>query len=381
MHTSYILCAVNWQQAILGENSLLRIVIGIGLILLAFAFRKLPERLLVSLGKNKFPSLKSYLFEQKNYWFMPVLVTLLVLNYLIILPENWRAFIFKVFFSILVIIVVLRILHILKHLASVITSEEKAGYGKRGAIRFYYRLIEIVSLILLAVYILSVWGVRVGSVLAGLGLGGLAISLAAQDTFSNLIAGFVLLNDDGLKVGEDIETKDFSGTILNIGLRSTQLRGYDRMYINVPNRIIAESPYFNVSRADKRRITFSMRLPLDITNEEIQDLEREVQEFLRTRERIESDNWMTCFDSIQENGIDFFFRFFVLEPSFQAVQEEKAELLKFVWHYLKGKGLTGPARIVSFNFASSELFSKNELLAPMETSADDPKLSSSSKEV
>jgi len=124
------------------------------------------------------------------------------------------------------------------------------------------RLTRIALLIVASVAALSMFGFNVKTTLAGLGIGGLAIALAAQKTLENLIGGVSLLMDKAIRVGDFCQIGDQLGTVEDIGLRSLKLRTLDQNLSVVPNGSLAQMQFQNMARRGKLLInqTFSLRI-------------------------------------------------------------------------------------------------------------------------
>ena len=112
-----------------------------------------------------------------------------------------------------------------------------------------------------AVVILSALGFQVGSLIAGLGIGGVAVALAAQKTVEHLFGSFSIGVDQPFRVGEYITVDGVSGTVEAIGLRSTRLRTLERTLITIPNGKLAEMRIESYARRD--RIKLAVTLPLE----------------------------------------------------------------------------------------------------------------------
>jgi len=102
-----------------------------------------------------------------------------------------------------------------------------------------------------ALVTLHYFGVNPTAALAGLGVGGIAVALAAQKTLENVIGGVSLIFDHAVRVGETVKVGDFLGTVDDIGLRSTRIRTLDRTMVSVPNGQIATMTLENLSLRDK----------------------------------------------------------------------------------------------------------------------------------
>ena len=97
-------------------------------------------------------------------------------------------------------------------------------------------------------------GVNVGSLIAGVGIAGLAIGLAAQETLANLLAGFLLLWDRPFRLGDTVTIGGFSGAVTEIGMRSTRLRTLDQREVTIPNKDVAQQKVVNHSRYPRIRV-------------------------------------------------------------------------------------------------------------------------------
>jgi small-conductance mechanosensitive channel len=104
---------------------------------------------------------------------------------------------------------------------------------------------------------------NVTSLLAGLGIAGFTIGFALQDVAKNLIAGVLLLIQRPFEIGDTIEVAGFTGTALDIQLRTTDLRAVDGRYVTIPNGDVLTSPIINYSRAAQRRLEIAVNVRYD----------------------------------------------------------------------------------------------------------------------
>jgi MscS family membrane protein len=103
-------------------------------------------------------------------------------------------------------------------------------------------------------------GMDVGALLAGLGIGGLAVALASQDTVKNMIGGLIILFDKPFRIGEKIKVDAYEGVVEDIGLRSTKLRGVDGMLITMPNTLFSDKTISNISKVKNKKIESKISL-------------------------------------------------------------------------------------------------------------------------
>jgi MscS family membrane protein len=102
--------------------------------------------------------------------------------------------------------------------------------------------------------------IDITALIAGLGIGGLAIALAAQDTLANLIGSFIIYLDKPFQVGELIELGEVKGVVEKIGFRTTRIRTLDRSLLIVPNKKIIDSNLNNITQSSQRRVRFNLSL-------------------------------------------------------------------------------------------------------------------------
>jgi len=134
--------------------------------------------------------------------------------------------------------------------------------GGESILILMQRLTHIVLLTIALLVALAIFGLNVKTTLAGLGIGGLAIALAAQKSLENLIGGVSLLMDKAVQVGDFCQIGDQLGTVEDIGLRSLKLRTLDQNLSVVPNGSLAQMQFQNMARRSKLLInqTFSLRI-------------------------------------------------------------------------------------------------------------------------
>ncbi len=121
-------------------------------------------------------------------------------------------------------------------------------------------------------------GYDVGAVLAGLGIGGLALAMAAKDTVSNIFGGFTIFTDRPFTLNDRVKISGFDGTIKEIGIRSTRLQTLAGTMVTIPNATFADSPVENVTLEPSRKVASNLGLTYDTTPE---DMEKAI-ELLRT---------------------------------------------------------------------------------------------------
>ena len=123
--------------------------------------------------------------------------------------------------------------------------------GAASALRLVRRLIDGLILFAGLLFTLHHFGINLTATLAGLGVGGIAVALAAQKTLENVIAGVSLIADQAVRVGDVLSLGDIQGTVEELGLRSTRIRTIDRTVVSLPNGQIANMRLETLSARDR----------------------------------------------------------------------------------------------------------------------------------
>ena len=147
-------------------------------------------------------------------------------------------------------------------------------------------------------------GADVKAFLAGLGIGGLAFALAAQDTIANVFGSIVVAIDQPFKIGETVKIGAQTGTVEDIGLRSTKIRLIDRSLVVIPNKTVAAEPVINLSRFTQRRVEQTLGLTYDTTPEKMEAILGDLrQEILREGE-VDPASVIVAFTNLSAFSLD-----------------------------------------------------------------------------
>lgn len=169
---------------------------------------------------------------------------------------------------------------------------------------FALKIIRGVIYLIAAFIIITVLGVNLNGLVAGLGIGGVIVTLAAQDTAKNLFAGLVVFLDKPFIVGDWIQVEGFEGTVEDITFRSTRVRTFENSVVNIPNSIIANASIINWSKMEKRRYRTNLCIELDTPLEKLEKFKTRVEDMLQARDAIYDDSIIVKFDNITDNGLN-----------------------------------------------------------------------------
>jgi len=146
--------------------------------------------------------------------------------------------------------------------------------------RIIFRLVSVVILVYLGIYAAEAVGIPIAPLVAGLGVGGLAIALAIRPTLENIIGGLTLFADRPVRVGDFCRYGDEIGTVEQIGLRSTRIRSLERTIVTVPNAEFSQMKLNNFAARDIRLLKAMLGLRYETTPDQLRYVLAELRKLL-----------------------------------------------------------------------------------------------------
>ena len=185
--------------------------------------------------------------------------------------------------------------------------------------------LRIFVVILGILFILQNFGYSIASLLAGLGIGGLAFALAAQDTVSNLFGSFTIFSDKPFRLGDWIRIGDVEGTVEEVGFRSTRIRRFDQAQVTVPNSQFIKSEVINFSEMKKRRIKFNLGVTYGTSPEQMTKLVEGIKQIIHDDHQFDHNFYMVHFTEFGDFSLNIFIYCFTkttVWDEFLSVREE-----------------------------------------------------------
>ncbi len=164
--------------------------------------------------------------------------------------------------------------------------------------------LRIVILAISAIILLQEWGYDASGVIAGLGIGGLALALAAKDTVENLFGFSSIITDKPFSVGEFIVTPAATGIVEHVGIRSTRIRQLDQALVIVPNSKLAASKILNWSRAEKRRLDITLGISYEARSTDLRQLMARLRQLLEETEDVDTGSIIVHFVNFGASTLD-----------------------------------------------------------------------------
>ena len=170
-------------------------------------------------------------------------------------------------------------------------------------------------------------GFNVMSLLAGLGLGGLAFALAAKDTAANLFGSIMILLDRPFKIGDWIVVGSDEGTVEDIGFRSTRIRTFYNSEISVPNNTLANTNIDNMGRRPFRRFRTTLGVTYSTTPEQLESFLEGIKQILMANPATRKDNFHVGFTEYGASSLNVLLHCHLLVPGFGEELIEKQNIL------------------------------------------------------
>jgi MscS family membrane protein len=176
-------------------------------------------------------------------------------------------------------------------------------------------------------FVLSAWGYNTNAILAGFGVGGIAVALASQKTIENLFGGISVISDRPVLVGDFCQFGGQTGTVEDIGLRSTRIRTLDRTLVTVPNSSFSTMTLENFSKRDRMWFHPTLHLRRDTEPEKIRAMMDAVQAILQKQPKVDPTDVPLRFTRISKDSFDLEIFAYVLTPDYNEYLRTQSELL------------------------------------------------------
>ena len=191
---------------------------------------------------------------------------------------------------------------------------------------FVLKIVRVLIYIVAIFLVLTILEINLTGLIAGLGLGGVIVTLAAQDTAKNLFGGAMIFIDKPFVVGDWIEMDNYEGTIEDITFRTTRIRTFENALVNIPNAIIADASVTNWSKMEKRRYKTNLCVELDTPLEKLELLKTRIEKMLQERESVFDDSIIVRFDQITDNGMNILIYTYTNSVSYASYLKEVEDI-------------------------------------------------------
>lgn len=194
---------------------------------------------------------------------------------------------------------------------------KRADKSKRTA-RHTERMLPIIKRsILIIIWVIGIAmalsnvGVNISALLGTLGIGGIAFALAAQDTVKNIFGGFTIFTDRPFTIGDTVRIDSFEGTVVDVGMRSTKIRDYDKRLITIPNYKIVDASIVNISAEPMRRVVSKLGLTYDTTPKKMNEAINILKEIPEQVKSVTAKDLKANFTDFSDSALVITFVYFI----------------------------------------------------------------------
>ena len=304
-----------WSKGIRGVD-IFQILIGIGIFFIFLIFRGIISKVIIkrleSISKrttNKLDDTFVHAMEGPAR-FLPIVLGFFIASYYMSFAEDGRVVVDTINRTLITILIFWVIHQIIEPISYILSGLDKML--TRELIGWIIKSLKILIFILGLAAVLELWGIKIGPIIAGLGLFGVAVALGAQDLFKNLISGILVLVEKRFKIGDWILVDGIiEGIVEKIGFRSTTIRKFDKSLAIIPNFQFAENAVINVSETSNWLISWIITLQYDTTVDQLKAVRNEIENYIN-----KSDDYNVSvgvavrIDKFSDSSIDMYVRCF-----------------------------------------------------------------------
>ena len=207
-------------------------------------------------------------------------------------------------------------------------------------IPFLIKIVRFVIVILAISIVADEWGYNVSGFVAGLGLGGLAVALAAKDALGNIFSGIVIITDKPFSIGDWISTPSVEGTVEDISFRSTKVRTFAHALVTVPNSTLANEPITNWTRMGKRRVTFNLGVANTTPKENLEKCIEKIRNMLENHPGVHKDTIFARFEKFSENSLEILIYFFTITTNWGKFLQVREDINFKIMGILESEGIS-----------------------------------------
>lgn len=171
---------------------------------------------------------------------------------------------------------------------------------------FINKFLKITLIVFCFIFIVQEWGYNIGALITGLGIGGVAVALAAKDTLANFFGSIMILIDKPFKVGDLVVCNDTEGTVEEIGFRSTRIRTLTRGIVSIPNSNVATTSVTNWTLRDRRRIQIKIGVTYSTSRVKLGEAVNRIKNMLTENNRVYQDDIKVYFTEFQASSLEIF---------------------------------------------------------------------------
>ena len=320
-----------WDKGIYGID-IFQILIGISIFFIFLIFRGIISKVIIkrleSISKRTTNKLDDTFVHAMvgPARFLPIVLGFFIASYYMTFAEDGRAIVDTINRTLITILIFWVIHQVVEPISFILSGLDKML--TRELIGWIIKSLKILIFILGLAAVLELWGIKIGPIIAGLGLFGVAVALGAQDLFKNLISGILVLVEKRFKIGDWILVEGIiEGIVEKIGFRSTTIRKFDKSLAIIPNFQFAENAVVNVSETPNWLISWIITLQYDTTVDQLKTVRNEIEDYINKSEDYNTSIGVAVrIDKFSDSSIDMYVRCFTISDSWSEWLSVKEKL-------------------------------------------------------
>lgn len=242
---------------------------------------------------------------------------------------NWEKGLIAIAVNIILLIILFKVINFFDRKISNKIRNEESNSPLLRFMPIITKLLKAVLIFIACTGFLQSQGYSVSSILAGFGIGGIAVGMAAKDALANIFGSFEILSDHVYKVGDYVKIDGIEGYVEDINMRSTKIRDLDNFLISIPNNLAANAIITNVSNAKKRFINETFGITYNTSNENIQKAQTILKETATEHKDIYNEFTVAVHD-LGDSTINIRFRGYVKSGSYDKFLKVRGEFIEQV---------------------------------------------------
>lgn len=191
---------------------------------------------------------------------------------------------------------------------------------------FFSKLTRFAITALAIVMVIQEWGYNVNGLIAGLGLGGLALALATREALANIVAGVVLIIEKPFSTGDWIATPSIEGTVESISFRSTRVRSSSQAVTTIPNSILASQAITNHARMGNRKLEFTLTLPIKTPKNLIELYITEIKDMLQSLSEVDPESCTVVLHTLGKDSLDIVIHCLITDTGWEEYMRIRQEI-------------------------------------------------------
>lgn len=202
------------------------------------------------------------------------------------------------------------------------------------------KALKVTIALVCSMWVVQLLGYSISSLLAGLGIGGLAVALALQDTLSNFFGSVCIFLDRPFRLGDWVKIGDAEGIVEEIGFRSTRIRTFPKTVVSIPNKTVANATIDNCSKMPKRRVMQTVGVTYETTADQMEEALAAIRAIVENDDGVDKEFIVVRFTEFADSSLDILAYYFTTGVTFAEHVEVKERINLAIMRALEALGLS-----------------------------------------